>query len=61
MVDNGFVNPTGKECDFFRLRATYNFLCFIHLSREQPDFLERIFAYRNDRKRFIGIIDKNDF
>lgn len=61
MVDNDFVNPTEQECDFFRLRATYNFLCFIHLSREQPDFLERIFAYRNDRKRFIGIIDKNDF
>ena len=61
MVGDHFVNPTRQECDFFRLRATYNILCFIHLSLEQPDFLEKIFAYRNDQRHFVGIIDKNDF
>jgi len=61
MVDNHFINPTKKECDLFRWRADYNFSCFIHLSLEHPDLLEKIFAHRNDQKNFIGIIDINEF
>lgn len=61
MDQNHFSNPTKKECDFFRLRATYNFLCFIHLSLEHPAFLNKIFDHRNNQKNFIGIIDINEF
>ncbi len=60
MAQNKFINPTKKECDFFRLHATYNFLCFIHLSLDHPALLEKIFDYRNDRKCFIEVIDIND-
>ena len=60
MAQNHFINPTKKECDFFRLHATYNFLCFIHLSLEHPDLLEKIFDYRNNRKCFIEVIDINE-
>jgi len=61
MVGNQFLNPTKKECDYFRLRTAYDFLCFNHLSLEHPDLLQRIFAYRNDPQKYIGIIDINDF
>jgi uncharacterized protein len=61
MAQNHFINPTKKECDVFRLRATYNFLCFIHLSLEHPDLLGEIFDYRNNNKYFVGVIDINEF
>lgn len=61
MSRNGFVNPTKKECDYFRLRLSYDFSCFVHLSLEHPVLLEKIFAYRNDIRNFIGIIDINEF
>ena len=56
-----FVNPAQEECDFFRLRTHYEFLCFCEIARLQPDLLKRIFAYRNDHERYIGIVDINDF
>ena len=61
MSRDHFNNPAKEECDLFRLRATYNFLCFIHLSLEHPDLLEEIFDYRNNKKTFIGVIDINEF
>lgn len=61
MSPDGFVNPTRRECDFFRLATEFRFACFIHLSAEHPDLLRRITDYRNDPKHFIGIIDKNEF
>ena len=61
MTQNHFINPSKKECDFLRLRANYDFLCFIHLSLDHPDLLKEIFDYRNDRKNFIGVIDINEF
>ncbi|MGZ3996908.1 MAG: radical SAM protein [Flavisolibacter sp.] len=61
MAQDHFNNPTRKECDFFRLRATYNFLCFIHISIEHPDLLEEIFDYRNNKNYFVGVIDINEF
>jgi uncharacterized protein len=61
MAQDHFNNPTKKECDLFRLRATYNFLCFIHLSLEHPGLLEDIFDYRNNKNHFIGVIDINEF
>jgi uncharacterized protein len=61
MSRDHFVNPTKKECDLFRLRAMYDFLCFIHLSLEHPDLLSKIFEYRNNRRHFITVIDINEF
>ena len=56
-----FVNPSSQECDCFRLRTEYDFNCFILLARKYPDLLTKIFAYRNDCKNFIGVIDINEF
>lgn len=56
-----FTNPSKQECDCFRLRTEYDFNCFILLAREYPDLLTQIFAYRNDCKNYIGVIDINDF
>lgn len=61
MAQDHFINPTTKECDYFRQRTTYDFLCFIQLSLEYPALLKKIFDFRNDRKKFIGVIDINDF
>lgn len=61
MKQDGFVNPARKECDFFRLATEFRFACFLHLSEEHPDLLERIFALRKDPKHYIGVIDKNEF
>jgi uncharacterized protein len=61
MARDRFINPTKQECDYFRLRLAYDFSCFIHLSLEYPVLLQRIFAYRNDIRKFIGIIDINEF
>ncbi|MBP2641090.1 MAG: Arylsulfatase regulator (Fe-S oxidoreductase) [Firmicutes bacterium] len=61
MADHHFFNPAKQECDLFRLRTTYDFLCFIHFSLEHPDLLKKIFAHRNDPEKYIGIIDINDF
>jgi uncharacterized protein len=61
MARNRFINPTKKECDYFRLRLAYDFSCFVHLSLEHPVLLQKIFAYRNDKRKFIGIIDINEF
>lgn len=61
MGRTGFVNPKKEECDLFRLRKYYDFLCFIHLSLEQPTLLEKIINHRNDPKCYIGVIDINDF
>ncbi len=56
-----FSNPSKQECDCFRLRTDYDFNCFILLARKYPDLLAKIFAYRNDCKNYIGVIDINDF
>ena len=56
-----FVNPTRQECDCFRLRTEYDFNCFMLLARKYPELLTKIFAYRNDHKNFIGVIDINEF
>ena len=61
MAGGRFINPTEKECDYFRLHTAYDFSCFIHLSLEHPDLLEKIFEYKNDKKSFVGIIDINEF
>jgi uncharacterized protein len=61
MAGDRFINPTKKECDYFRLRLAYDFACFIHLSLEYPVLLQKIFAYRNDKRNFIGVIDINEF
>jgi uncharacterized protein len=61
MAGNRFINPTKKECDYFRRLISFDFTCFAHLSLKHPLLLEKIFAYRNDRRNFIGIIDINDF
>lgn len=61
MADHRFFNPAKRECDLFRMRTTYNFLCFIHLSLTHPDLLKKIFAHRNNPEKYIGIIDINDF
>ena len=61
MARDRFINPTKQECDYFRLRLSYDFSCFIHLSLEHPALLKKIFAYRNDVRNFIGIIDINEF
>ncbi|MHC1745955.1 MAG: radical SAM protein [Negativicutes bacterium] len=61
MADHHFFNPAKQECDLFRLRTTYDFLCFIHFSLEHPDLLKKIFAHRNDPEKYIGMIDINDF
>lgn len=59
--DDHFINPSKEECDCFRLRSTYDFICFIHLACKHPELLQQIFDYRNDRKNFIGVIDLNEF
>ncbi len=56
-----FINPSKQECDCFRLRTEYDFNCFIQLARKHPDLLTKIFAYRNDRKNYIGVVDINEF
>ena len=61
MARNGFINPTKRECDYFRQRLAYDFSCFVHLSLEHPALLEKIFDYRNDIRKYIGIIDINEF
>ncbi len=61
MARDHFANPEKPECDVFRQLAEYDFRCFIHLSRNHPELLEKIFAFRNDRKKFIGVIDINEF
>lgn len=61
LVGGTFVNPTAEECDYFRLRTAYDFNCFIMLARKHPSLLKRIFDFRNDRKKYIGVIDINDF
>ena len=61
MSPDGFVNPTRKECDFFRLATEFRFACYLHLSEEHPDLLQKITDHRNDPKHFIGVIDKNEF
>jgi len=61
MTGETFVNPTPQECDYFQLRTSYDFLCFIPLALDYPELLQKIFDYRNDRKSFVGVIDINDF
>jgi len=61
MTEKHFINPSKQECDYFRLRTAYDFFCFITLSLEHPDLLEKIFDHRKDPKKYIGIIDINDF
>ncbi|NLH45137.1 MAG: hypothetical protein GX451_03280 [Acholeplasmataceae bacterium] len=56
-----FINPSKHECDCFRLRTEYDFNCFLLLAHKYPDLLSKIFAYRNDHKNFIGVIDINEF
>ena len=60
MTSNSFINPAKKECDFFRLQTTYDFLCFIYLSLEHSDLLEKIFDHRNDKTKFISFVDINE-
>lgn len=61
-MDNGrFLTPTPAECDCMREDVAFRFRCFIHLSREHPQLLERIFAHTRDPNYFIGVIDLNDF
>ena len=61
MAGDHFINPAPAECDYFRLRGEFDFRCFLQLLLEQPDLWRRIEEYRNDRRKFIGIIDVNDF
>jgi uncharacterized protein len=61
MTGETFVNPSPQECDYFRLRTSYDFLCFIQLALDYPELLQKIFDYRNDLKSFVGVIDINDF
>ncbi|NTW57059.1 MAG: radical SAM protein [Chlorobiaceae bacterium] len=61
MVGDKFINPTKKECDYFRKRMEFNFMCFIYLSMNYPDLLNKIFEFRNDIRKYIGIIDRNEF
>jgi len=61
MSPDGFVNPTRRECDFFRLATEFRFACYLHLSEEHPGLLQKITDFRNDPKHFIGVIDKNEF
>ncbi|HCR38488.1 MAG TPA: hypothetical protein DIV80_03285 [Synergistaceae bacterium] len=61
MSPDGFVNPTRRECDFFRLATEFRFACFLSLSEEHPDLLQKITDYRNDPKHYVGVIDKNEF
>jgi uncharacterized protein len=61
MSPDGFINPTRRECDFFRLATEFRFACYFHLSEEHPDLLQKIADYLNDPKHFIGVIDKNEF
>ncbi|MEJ2671442.1 MAG: SPASM domain-containing protein [Deltaproteobacteria bacterium] len=61
MARNGFINPTKRECDYFRQRLFYDFSCFVHLALEHPALLQKIFDYRNDISKYIGIIDINEF
>lgn len=61
-MDNGrFLTPTPAECDCMREEIAFRFRCFIHLSREHPQLLERIFAYTRDPHRYVGVIDLNVF
>lgn len=54
-----FQNPTSRECDFLRLESSYDFLCFIYLSINHGDILEKIFDHRNDKRKYVSYIDIN--
>ena len=61
MSQGHFINPSVKECDVLRMQTAYAFACFIHLSLQYPDLLEKIFAFRNDPQKFLGVVDLNEF
>lgn len=61
MSGGEFQNPTIKECDLFRLQSRYDFLCFIYLSLNHNDILQKIFDKWNDNKKRNSIIDISKF
>lgn len=61
MRGEGFANPTPQECDVLRLDVAFRFACFLHLARNHPDILARIFRYKRDPEHFVGVIDINEF
>jgi radical SAM protein with 4Fe4S-binding SPASM domain len=61
MEGDHFVNPNTEECNLLRLQTAYAFSCFSHLSLEHPELLEKIFAFRNDPRKYIGVIDFHEF
>ena len=61
MSGEGFINPTPQECDVLRLDIAFRFACFLHLARNHPDILARIFQYKRDPEHCVGVIDINDF
>ena len=61
MNQGHFTNPSSEECNVLRMETAYAFACFIHLSLEYPDLLEKIFNFRNDPHKFLGVVDLNEF
>lgn len=61
MAGGDFINPDPRECDYFRTRMAYEFSCFTYLATELPDLWDKIWTYRNDKRKYIGIVDVNSF
>ena len=61
MADGSFVNPSKHECDYFRARIAHQFSCFSYLATNYPALWDKICAYRRDKRKYIGVVDINDF
>ena len=61
MAGGRFVNPHPRECDYFRTRMAYEFSCFAYLAAELPTLWDKIWTYRHDKGKYIGIVDVNEF
>ncbi|MBP2662454.1 MAG: Arylsulfatase regulator (Fe-S oxidoreductase) [Firmicutes bacterium] len=61
MLAGEFKNPSQKECDFFRLQTIYDFLCFIYLSVNHGDLLQKISDNWKNNTRRSSIIDISKF
>ncbi len=61
MKDGEFINPTEKECDFYRQNAYLSINLLIAINKKYPELIEKIVEYKQNLHRYKSIVDYNEF
>ena len=61
MKGNSFVNPTRKECDYYRSLNELYFKLYARVQKEEPELLIELFKHKKDLRYYKTIVDFNEF